>query len=570
MAIRDIFNSWTDWKYWKFYFSFFQQEIKVIGQAAAISILQAGLYAPISLLIKRTFDVVIPNNQIGQLVLIALSLFGLYLVNNFLTVWRTAFTIRTNKRVIGRIRKTFVQKLLNYSRDYFTGHEIDQIQTVVVQDTQRLDQLGQTFVFDLVPASLISIALGLVLAYLDLQLFLILLVVLPLIIFITRLLRQEIKVKIKAWTRLFDKFEKQIRFNFFYIDLIRTQTSEKLEEARNVDIIDTVANAHFELNLSQNNFTILNQTLLTSTSVLILIFGGMSVSRGELSIGEMLSFFVITGLLQNYLMQIVVGIGNSFLSQESLERLYALYSEDQVEPYSGDKRIEFLGGINVEQIEFGYPEKLIFQNTSMQFNRGETIVLLGGNGSGKTTLVNLLMGFYQPSAGRISAENVPYNELDIHALRSRISLVFQEPTLFDGTIGENIAYGLSKFSEEKMIAAAKLATAHDFIVQLPNGYDEQVGDFAVRLSGGQRQRIAIARALVNDPKLLILDEPNNHLDQKALDKLLQNLKNLPSSPTILMITHQPDLIQMADEVYQIKDRRIEKVVDPVLDSAPVP
>jgi ABC-type bacteriocin/lantibiotic exporter with double-glycine peptidase domain len=121
-----------------------------------------------------------------------------------------------------------------------------------------------------------------------------------------------------------------------------------------------------------------------------------------------------------------------------------------------------------------------------------------------------------------------------------------------------------------MIAAAKLATAHDFIVQLPNGYAEQVGDFAVRLSGGQRQRIAIARALVNDPKLLILDEPNNHLDQKALEKLLQNLKNLPSSPTILMITHQPDLIQMADEVYQIKDRRIEKVVDPVLDFAPVP
>ncbi len=179
----------------------------------------------------------------------------------------------------------------------------------------------------------------------------------------------------------------------------------------------------------------------------------------------------------------------------------------------------------------------MLQAINLTLSPGQTVVVVGPNGSGKTTLLNLLLGFYRPQQGQLYADEQPFSQLDLIHLRRSIAVVSQDPVIFPGTIRENLTYGCPEVSFQRIIEAAHLATAHEFIEQLPQGYDTFVGDNGVLLSGGQRQRLAIARALLRQPKLLILDEPTNHLDATAVEQLMHHLKKL--DPRARDFDHQP-------------------------------
>ena len=170
--------------------------------------------------------------------------------------------------------------------------------------------------------------------------------------------------------------------------------------------------------------------------------------------------------------------------------------------------------------------------------------------------MHLVLGFYRPQEGRLYADGHPFDELDMRDLRRQMGVVMQDPIIFPGTVLENIVYGCCEADMDRVVRAAQLAMAHEFVQQLPQGYDTAVGEHGMLLSGGQRQRIAVARALLRQPRLLILDEPNVHLDEAAVSRLIDNVREMANRSAILVISHDPSVLSLAQRTHVLLDGRI--------------
>jgi ATP-binding cassette subfamily B protein/subfamily B ATP-binding cassette protein MsbA len=216
--------------------------------------------------------------------------------------------------------------------------------------------------------------------------------------------------------------------------------------------------------------------------------------------------------------------------------------------------------ILVRGVTFGYrAERPVLRHVDLRIPYGGTIAVVGANGSGKSTLVQLLCRFYDPQEGSITIDGVGLREMSLHDLRSRIAVVSQRTELFNRSILENIMYGSPQATEDQARQAARLAYADDFIRHLPDGYATQVGTDGHRLSGGQRQRIALARAILRNPDLLILDEATSQIDMESEQLIRQSLSEFSRGRSTLIITHREALLAFADEIYQMEDGRLVRM-----------
>jgi ABC-type bacteriocin/lantibiotic exporter with double-glycine peptidase domain len=242
---------------------------------------------------------------------------------------------------------------------------------------------------------------------------------------------------------------------------------------------------------------------------------------------------------------------------QSLADVDALLAMGEEDPYRDrGQAITFRGGIALRGVSFAYQDVPVLTEVSFALAPSEHVALIGPNGAGKSTVVNLLLGLYEPGRGELRADDVPYRELNISNLRRQVGVVLQDPVLLPGTLGENIAYSRPEASAAEIRAAAQAATAADFIEDLPEGYATRIGDEGTGLSGGQRQRVAIARALLGAPVLLILDEPTTYLDQAGVTALMARLMALPQTPTVLLVTHDPDVAGHVERVIELRDGQI--------------
>jgi len=231
-----------------------------------------------------------------------------------------------------------------------------------------------------------------------------------------------------------------------------------------------------------------------------------------------------------------------------------LETPDALVPTTTEGRIEF------DHVTFGYrPNHNVLEDFSLVIEPGETVAVVGSSGTGKSTVVNLLLRFYQPASGRILIDDYPVDRLNLKSLRGMIGLVLQEPVLFSGTIRENILYGDPEASDEDVVRAARLANAHDFIAGLPKSYETEIGERGVTLSVGQRQRIAIARALLKDPKILILDEATSNIDSESESLIQDALRRLTGQRTMIVIGHRLSSIMDADRIVVLEDGGIAEV-----------
>jgi len=211
--------------------------------------------------------------------------------------------------------------------------------------------------------------------------------------------------------------------------------------------------------------------------------------------------------------------------------------------------------LELRNVGFRYGGRTVLDNLNLTIRPGEMVGLVGASGAGKSTLVNLVCRFYDVGDGAILADGTDLRSFPVREYRRNIGIVLQEPFLFYGTVAENIAYGTAA-AEAEIVAAAKAAAAHGFVSELPDGYDTQLGPQGVGLSGGQRQRIGIARTLLRNPPVLVLDEPTTGLDIGAQDHVLEGLRELMRDRTTILITHQRELWETADDVLHIADGRI--------------
>ncbi|MEM3479726.1 MAG: ABC transporter ATP-binding protein, partial [Candidatus Bathyarchaeia archaeon] len=293
--------------------------------------------------------------------------------------------------------------------------------------------------------------------------------------------------------------------------------------------------------------------------LVVYLYGGFKAVSGVLSIGDIVAFILYLSMLNWPL----IGLGFFVLDYQrasvSASRIFeVLDKEPEVKDQPGAIDLkEVKGHIKFENVTFGYShDKPIIKDVSFEVKPGEKVAIVGPTGSGKSTLIKLIPRFYDPISGRILIDGVDIKNIKIKSLRKHVGIVHQDTMLFSGTIKDNITYGRPDASMSEVIEAAKAAGIHDFIISLPKKYETNIAERGVTLSGGQRQRIAIARTLIINPKILILDDPTSNLDAETESMVLEALKKLVEGRTVIIVTQRLSMLKMADRIMVLEDGRI--------------
>ena len=300
---------------------------------------------------------------------------------------------------------------------------------------------------------------------------------------------------------------------------------------------------------------------LTSGTLLVIYFGGGDVLKGQMTPGELVQFLAYTNMLYGPL-QFVSRLPRMLMRlTTALERIYDILDEEVqlADPRDAvDKELE--GQITFDNVTFGYKTyEPVLENIELTVRPGEMIGLVGSSGAGKSTMINLLMRLYEVDDGEIRVDGIPLQQLSRDCLHRQIGVVLQETFLFSGTVFDNIRFARPDAPVREVIQAAKMANAHEFITKLPDGYDTYVGERGYTLSGGERQRIAIARAILHNPRLLILDEATSSLDTETEYQIQEALGRLTHGRTTFAIAHRLSTLREADRIVVIDKHRIAEV-----------
>jgi len=288
---------------------------------------------------------------------------------------------------------------------------------------------------------------------------------------------------------------------------------------------------------------------------LLLVLWLMSTGTEARSSAETVSFLLYAALLTRPVGALADVYGQARRTRGALERLHEVLTE-RPEPLlrSGPELPPVRGEIEYREVNFAYPGRPpVLQGLNLRIRAGETIAVTGENGAGKSTLAHLLLRLAEPTAGRILVDGIDIADVTLASLRRQIGVVPQHVLLFNGPVRDNIAYGREDASEAQVEAAARAAQAHEFIAALPQGYDSVIGDEGIRLSGGQRQRLALARALLKDPAILILDEATSQLDPEGERRFVEECRAGFAGRTVILITHRPAALVLADRVVRLED-----------------
>lgn len=307
------------------------------------------------------------------------------------------------------------------------------------------------------------------------------------------------------------------------------------------------------------------ETLIPLSSAVLLLYGGYQVLQGQLTLGDLMMFLVYLVMLLEPLAVLAESATQFQNSLAALDRILDLLGENLEMPQSENsvrlKKDTVSGAISFENVSFRYPGATAFalQDISFEIPPGKTFALVGSSGAGKTTLCNLVARFYDPTMGRVTCDGRDLRDIDVDSYRGLLGVVEQDVFLFDGTIGENIAYANRDADIDVIRQAAEIANAAEFIEKLPTGYDTVIGERGVKLSGGQRQRIAIARAVLADPKILILDEATSNLDSDSEQLIQASLKRLMKNRTSFVIAHRLSTIAHADRIVVLEHGKIREI-----------
>ena len=347
--------------------------------------------------------------------------------------------------------------------------------------------------------------------------------------------------------------------NIAGVHVVKSFAQEERTGARFADAADAV----FDRTLIANRQRALYVPLLTFLPLVaqaaVLLVAGRMVVSGSLSLGAFFTFNLLLAMLVMPLRMLGMWIGQAQRAVAAGERIFEILDEpEEIADRAGARPLPAgPGRVRFDGVEFGYaPGRLVLEAIDLEIAPGRIVALIGRTGSGKTTLAALVPRFYDVTAGRVLVDEIDVRELERRSLRREIGVISQDPFLFSASVRDNIAFGLPDAPHEAVEAAARAAEAHEFILELPQGYDTVIGERGITLSGGQRQRVAIARALLIDPRILILDDATASVDATTEARIRAGLRQVMRDRTTIIIAHRLSTIALADEIVVLADGRI--------------
>lgn len=524
----------------------------------SIAILSSLILLPIPLIYQRIIDTLIPQQNAKGIFLLGLVGLGLYLINLGANVGQRYLTLKTTKAVIYELRARVCTKLQELCLSYYDNTNVGKLHARAMLDTEQVDVSSNAVVSQLLVSLVLAIFALVMLLKINLILTMIFLCITPLMYLLRRAMVERLKIENREFRDQREQLSARINELLHSIRLIKTLGMEKFEEAKMNGTIREYLQSGIRLNVSAS---ILMNSLVALANLggfFVYIFGGWLVLKGQMSIGSVVAFAQLQNFLINPINQLASITEMLFSGNIALSALFELLDEDAVEfPAQGQPLREINGEVSFQDVSFSYPdgtEALV--NVSFSIKPGQQVALVGSSGSGKSTLINLILGLYQPDRGQVYIDKHDLKNLKLSNLRRQMGIVSQETILIDGTIKENIRYGSPKATDEDIEKAARIANAHGFISQLPQGYDSPCGDGGVKLSGGQRQRLAIARALLRNPKILILDEATSALDSESEFLVQKALDHLRQDRTTFVVAHRLSTILDSDLILVMKQGEI--------------
>ncbi|ANH75778.1 ABC transporter family protein [Ralstonia insidiosa] len=489
------------------------------------------------------------------------GLFGAALVAWSLGWARTYLLARVSERISADLRTTTYEHLLKLSLEYFGGKRTGDLMARIGSESDRISVFLSLHLLDFATDVLMIVMTAVILISINPWLALVTLVPLPFIAWMIHLVRDRLRHGFEKIDRIWSEITNVLADTIPGIRVVKAFAQEKREVTRFAEANKHNLAINDRVNAVWSLFTP-TVTLLTEVGLLVVwIFGIWQISHDAISVGVLVAFLTYISRFYTRLDSMSRIVSVTQKAAAGAKRIFDIldHVSSVPEPQKPVHLDNVEGAIELRDLGFRYGNRAVIRGLNLSIQPGEMIGLVGHSGSGKSTLVNLICRFYDVSEGAIRLDGVDIRSLPISEFRRNIGLVLQEPFLFFGTIADNIAYGKPDATREEIVAAARAAHAHEFILRLPHGYDSLVGERGQALSGGERQRISIARALLINPRILIMDEATSSVDTTTEKEIQKALDNLVQGRTTIAIAHRLSTLRKADRLVVMDRGQIVEV-----------
>jgi ATP-binding cassette subfamily B protein len=545
-------STWTLFKLWRFARPYQWQLL--LGFVLTLASTAATLVPPY-LTMPLMDDILIPYQNGKAIDPVTVSWYLLGLLGSALVAWslgwvKTYILALVSERIGADLRTTTYQHLLKLSLEYFGGRRTGDLIARIGSETDRINVFLSLHLLDFATDVLMIMMTAIILFSINPTLALVTLLPLPFIGWLIHVVREKLRTGFEKIDRVWSEVTNVLADTIPGIRVVKAFAQEDREAQRFID-----ANKH---NLAVNDrlnrvWSVFSPTVTLMTEIGLLVvwgFGIWLVSKDKITVGVLTAFLAYIGRFYTRLDSMSRIVSTTQKAASGAKRIFEIldHVSSVPEPVNPVALPKVEGRITLTEASFRYGNRAVIKQLNLDIKPGEMIGLVGHSGSGKSTLVNLMCRFYDLSEGSIALDGVDIKQLKVADYRRHIGLVLQEPFLFFGTIADNIAYGMPDASREDIVAAARAAHAHEFILRMPQGYDSLVGERGQGLSGGERQRISIARALLINPRILILDEATSAVDTETEKEIQNALDNLVRGRTTIAIAHRLSTLRKADRL----------------------
>ncbi len=527
--------------------------------AAICTAIAAGGTAYLPWIIKDMVDQVLKEKDVAMLNYIVISIIVVFVIRGIAYYGQSYLMNYVGQRVIIDIRKAVFEKLQRLSLSFYDKNKTGTIMSYVTNDVNALQSAMVENVVEMVTESVILIASIVMMIYLDWKLFLVTFSTFPIVLL------------------FIDQFGKRIRKSGSRIQEVTADITSVLQETvSSARVIKSFVREDYEINRfdkeNLNNFRAnmkyaqLSATLTPTIEfvaavgvTIILWYGGNSVINGSITAGSLVAFLTYAVNISNPIKRLSRVIGNIQKALAAAQRVFDVLDLPETIKNTPDAKAlpPVKGKVRFDHVSFSYdPGEEVLSDVSFDVKPGEMVAFVGPSGAGKSTVASLLPRFYDVNDGSISIDGTDIRGVTLNSLREQVGIVPQETILFNGSVYDNILYGRLDATKEEVEAAAKAANAHNFIMELPDGYNTMLGDRGVNISGGQRQRISIARAILKNPQILILDEATSALDTESERVVQEALDRLMVGRTSFVIAHRLSTIKNADKIMVLEKGRL--------------